>query len=351
MAFQNDYRYMLDVLNNRRPARLPMYEHIISPKIMEKVWGVQFAELIEGSPSDRDEFYRQYCRFFQEMTYDTVSFEVTITECLPGHGAILGGKPGPIQNRADFEKYPWDKLAELYWAKADRHFCALVKCLPEGIKALGGVGNGVFEISEDLVGFQYLAYLQADDPELFAELYRKIGDLMVEIWAVFLERYADPFAICRFGDDLGFKTGTLVSPQVIRQHVLPQYKRVIDLIKNAGKPFLWHSCGKIFAIMEDVISLGINAKHSNEDIIAPFDQWVALYGDRIGLLGGIDVDLLCQKQPAEIIDEVFEKGKRFRAAARGYALGSGNSIPEYVPVEGYLAMIEAAHKIRESECS
>ena len=351
MAFQNDYRYMLDVLNNRRPARLPMYEHIISPKIMEKVWGVQFAELIEGSPSDRDEFYRQYCRFFQEMTYDTVSFEVTITECLPGHGAILGGKPGPIQNRADFEKYPWDKLAELYWAKADRYFCALVKCLPEGIKALGGVGNGVFEISEDLVGFQYLAYLQADDPELFAELYRKIGDLMVETWAVFLERYADPFAICRFGDDLGFKTGTLVSPRVIRQHVLPQYKRVIDLIKNAGKPFLWHSCGKIFAIMEDVISLGINAKHSNEDIIAPFDQWVALYGDRIGLLGGIDVDLLCQKQPAEIIDEVFEKGKRFRAAAHGYALGSGNSIPEYVPVEGYLAMIEAAHKIRESECS
>jgi uroporphyrinogen decarboxylase len=99
--------------------------------------------------------------------------------------------------------------------------------------------------------------------------------------------------------------------------------------------------------MDDVIALGINAKHSNEDIIAPFDQWVALYGDRIGLLGGIDVDLLCQKQPAEIIDEVFEKGKRFRAAARGYALGSGNSIPDYVPVEGYLAMIEAARKIRQ----
>jgi hypothetical protein len=37
MAFQNDYRIMLDVLANRRPARLPVYEHIISPKIMEQV--------------------------------------------------------------------------------------------------------------------------------------------------------------------------------------------------------------------------------------------------------------------------------------------------------------------------
>ncbi len=215
--------------------------------------------------------------------------------------------------------------------------------------ALGGVGNGVFEISEDLVGFQYLAYLQADDPQLFADLYRRIGDLMVQIWTVFLQRYAGCFAICRFGDDLGFKTSTLVSPRTIRQHILPQYRRVIQLIKGAGKPFLWHSCGRIFPIMEDVIDLGIDAKHSNEDIIAPFDEWIARYGERIGLLGGIDVDLLCQKSPAAIVEEVFEKGRRFRAAARGYALGSGNSIPEYVPVEGYLAMIEGAQHIRLSE--
>ena len=347
--FEPDYNHMLAVMRNERPARLPVYEHIISPKIMERVLGVQFADLIEGGPSDQEEFFRRYCRFFQEMTYDTVSFEVTITDLLPGHGAILGGKPGPIQNRADFEKYPWDRLAELYWEKADSQFKALVKCLPEGMKALGGVGNGVFEISEDLVGFQYLAYLQADNPELFAELYHKIGDLMVDIWTVFLERYAGAFAICRFGDDLGFKTSTLVSPAVIRQYVLPQYKRVIDLIKGAGKPFLWHSCGKIFTIMEDVLALGINAKHSNEDIIAPFDRWISLYGGRIGLLGGIDVDLLCQKQPAEIVAEVLEKGARFRASARGYALGSGNSIPDYVPVEGYLAMIGAARKIRTAE--
>ena len=283
------------------------------------------------------------------MTYDTVSFEVTITDLLPEHGAILGGRPGPIQNRADFERYPWDELAARYWEVAGPQFEILSRCLPDGMLALGGVGNGVFEISEDLVGFQYLAYMQADDPQLFADLYRRIGDLMMQIWTVFLQRYAGCFAICRFGDDLGFKTSTLVSPRTIRQHILPQYQRVIQLIKGAGKPFLWHSCGRIFPIMQDVIDLGIDAKHSNEDIIAPFDEWIARYGERIGLLGGIDVDLLCQKSPAAIVEEVFEKGRRFRAAARGYALGSGNSIPEYVPVEGYLAMIEGAQHIRLSE--
>lgn len=76
-----------------------------------------------------------------------------------------------------------------------------------------------------------------------------------------------------------------------------------------------------------------------------------MYGNRIGLLGGIDVDLPCQKKPAEIVQTVFENGKRFRQAARGYALGSGDSIPDYVPVEGYLAMIEGAQETREEESS
>jgi len=98
--------------------------------------------------------------------------------------------------------------------------------------------------------------------------------------------------------------------------------------------------------MEDVIALGIDAKHSNEDIIALFDYWIECYGDRIGLLGDIDVDLLCQQPPDEIRWQVYEKGQHFWAATRAYALGSGNSIPEYVLVEGYLAMIEAAQAIR-----
>lgn len=347
MVFQHDYRHMYAVLNNRRPARLPVYEHIISPKIMERILNVQFAELISGDDGDILEFYRHYCRFFQEMTYDTVSFERTIVTILPGHGAILGGRPGPIQNRDDFEKYPWDELPGIYWQTADKHFQAVLDCMPEGMKALGGIGNGVLEISEDLVGFEYLAYMAVDDPDLYQALYRKIGDLMVALWGRFLERYGDDFVICRFGDDLGFRTNTLVSHKVIRGTILPQYKRVIDLIQAAAKPFLWHSCGNIFAIMDDVIALGIDAKHSNEDAIAPFEKWIDLYSDQIGLLGGIDVDILCQKPPEDVFDEVVEKGIRFRNTANGFALGSGNSIPDYVPVDGYLAMIDAAKKIRE----
>lgn len=347
MEFEPDYRMFLDVVANRRPARLPLYEHIIDPTIMEAVLGVEFASLVEGDAGDLGRFFEHYCAFFRKMTYDTVSFEMTITDLLPGHGAILGGKAGPIQNRKDFEAYPWEELGAMYWRTARPRFEALASAMPAGMKAVGGVGNGVFEVSEDLVGMEYLAYMQVDDPELYGELYRKIGDSMYSLWEEFLERHGEAFAVCRIGDDLGFKSGFLISPRTIREHILPQYRRIIELIHSHGKPFLWHSCGCIFGIMDEMIELGIDAKHSNEDQIAPFDRWIELYGDRIGLLGGIDVNVLCLETPEEVKRRVIEDAERFRSTARGYALGSGNSIPDYVPVDGYVAMVEAAQAVRE----
>jgi uroporphyrinogen decarboxylase len=349
MAFTPDYRHMLDVVGNRRPNRLPIYEHLINVGFMEQATDSRFGELAAGDDADLAAFFDHYCRFFRDMTYDTVSYEVCITEILPGGGALLGEHPGPIQTRADFERYPWEALSELFWAAAERRFGALAAAMPPGMKALGGVGNGAFEISEDLVGYEHLAYMSIDDPELYRDLYLRIGDLMVTIWREFLERWRDLFAICRVGDDLGYKVSTLVSPEVIRSHVVPQYRRVISLVHGAGRPFLWHSCGNIFAIMDDMIDAGIDAKHSNEDVIAPFDTWIDRYGEQIGLLGGVDVDILCREDPQTVFERVVDMGRRFRKSARGYALGSGNSIPDYVPVEGYLAMIRAGQALRREE--
>jgi hypothetical protein len=50
-----------------------------------------------------------------------------------------------------------------------------------------------------------------------------------------------------------------------------------------------------------------------------------------------------------VFDLVVEQGQKYRDTANGYALGSGNSIPEYVPVEGYLAMVKAVQHIRQIE--
>ena len=73
----------------------------------------------------------------------------------------------------------------------------------------------------------------------------------------------------------------------------------------------------------------------------PVAEFQARYGDRIGVLGGIDVDVLAGRPPEEVrgyVREVIDAcGPRGR-----YAVGSGNSIPSYVSVENYLTMLDEA---------
>lgn len=348
-SFEPDYRHLVEAAWNRKPARLPLYEHIICADIMEKILEVSFAKLHSGDAADVREFFRHYCEFFRQMTYDTASYEVCVNDLLPGGGALLGEREGVIRTRADFESYPWDDFPRIYWEYATPRFAALAAALPPGMKAVGGIGNGIFEISEDLVGFEQLCYMQADDPGLFARLYERIGGMLAGLWRTFLERYRSVYCVARIGDDLGYKAGTLIQPRALLQHVIPQYAQLTALVHAAGLPYLQHSCGKIFAVMDAWIEAGINAKHSNEDVIASYEIWIERYSSRIGLFGGFDTDRVCRMAPNELYEFVLAQGTRFRETARGYALGSGNSIPDYVPVDGYLAMIRAAQEIRKRE--
>ena len=96
--------------------------------------------------------------------------------------------------------------------------------------------------------------------------------------------------------------------------------------------------------MDDLIDwVGIDAKHSFEDVIMPAAEAKRRYGDRIAILGGVDVDYLSRHS----VDEVRAYTRKVIeecAPGGGWALGTGNSVPNYVPVENYLAMLDEGRK-------
>lgn len=345
--FKPDYRNVVDCAYNREPKRVPLYEHNISPNIMEKIVKRPFVHLLNGTDADFEEYMEQYCRFFEQMGYDTVTFEGCITAVLPNGGALAHPRPGYIDCREKFENYPFDSVKGIYVAYFKRYFDALRRHMPEGMKAIGGVGNGVFEVVQDLAGYENLAVMSFDDPELFAALFVKVGDMMAEIWEWFLREYADVFCVCRFGDDLGYRSNTLLSHDAIRAHILPQYRRIVEMVHRAGRPFLLHSCGCIFDVMDDIIDIAkIDAKHSNEDQIADFRVWVEKYGDRIGNFGGVDTDHLTRMDSDELRALVTGLLEDCAHGHGGFAIGSGNSIPDYVDPEKYLVMVNTVRRWR-----
>lgn len=345
--FSPDYNNFINAANNIEADRIPLYEHIISDEVIEKVIGEKLTGLCQSREmSDLRLFFKRYCSFFRQLGYDTVSWEMCIGPAMPDSGSLGGHKPGAIKDRKDFQRYPWDSIENIFFDKYSRHFEALREEMPEGMKAVGGPGNGIFECVQDITGYENLCMIAFDDAQLYADLFEKVGEVNLAIWKRFLNEFGDIYAVCRFGDDLGYKSSTLLSPDDIRKHIIGQYKKIVDVVHSFEKPFILHSCGCIFNVMDDIIeTVGIDAKHSNEDAIAPFLKWVVDYGDRIGNFGGVDMDILCQKTGDEIKDYTIDVLES-TAGHGGIAIGSGNSIPEYVPLEGYLAMINTVRQFR-----
>jgi len=342
--FVPDCQNIVDAALNRQPKRLPLYDHVINHPILEKVLG----EILPwpDNESNSRTYFKGFSKFFHMLGYDVAAYEGALSPALPGGGALGTQKEGAIKTMEDFKKYPWDDVPEIYFKMYDSAFSALDASMPEGMRAIGGVGYGVFEVVQDLVGYTELCYMKYDDPELYSNMFQKVGDLLVAIWTELLKKHGDTFCVCRFGDDLGFRTTTLLPAEDVKELIIPQYKRIIDVIHNAGKPFLLHSCGQIFDIFDDIIDIaGIDAKHSNEDAIAPFSEWVNRYGTRIGNFGGVDTDVIChdnldyiREYTSNVLKECEGKG--------GIAIGSGNSVPDYINLDAYFAMNETVRKYR-----
>ena len=189
-----------------------------------------------------------------------------------------------------------------------------------------------------------------EDPELVEAVAAKLGELMVEFYRQILD--LENLVAVFPGDDMGYRSGTIISPEHLRTYILPWHSRFAAMAHERGLPYFLHSCGNVEAIMNDLITgAAIDGKHSFEDAIIPAQQFQIRYGDRIAVLGGIDLNILASGSP----DDVRSRTRLLieTCGARGrYAIGSGNSIQSYVPVENYLAMVGEAHECwnrRESE--
>jgi uroporphyrinogen decarboxylase len=175
-----------------------------------------------------------------------------------------------------------------------------------------------------------------------------IADRLLDLYTVVLERILEfeRVKIVWGSDDMGFKTGTLISPKDLRAFVLPGHKQMAAMAHAAGKPYLLHSCGNLEAIMEDLIEdVQIDARHSFEDTIEDVRALKPRYGHRIALLGGIDLDFLCRADTAAVRARVRDTLDVCQPGG-GYCLGTGNSVANYIPLDNYLAMLDEGRNYR-----
>ncbi|MBN1935801.1 MAG: uroporphyrinogen-III decarboxylase-like protein [Anaerolineae bacterium] len=256
-----------------------------------------------------------------------------------GGRSYIDESKGPITTREEFEAYPWPdpetaSTETLEWYE---------KHLPDDMCVIGSGGFAHFaEYINWLMGYQVLCYALYDDRDLVAA----ISERLIDIFRVVVRRMLEfeRVKIIWGSDDMGFRSGTLIHPRDLREFVLPGHKLMAEMSHAAGRPYLLHSCGNLETIQEDLIDdVGIDAQHSFEDTIVGVIEFKRKYGDRIAVLGGIDVDFLCRAGEDEIRSRV-RKTLEANMRGGGYCLGTGNSVANYIPMKNYMAMLDQGRK-------
>ena len=323
-----DFEEFRKVLTGEVPSRPVLYELFMNREIYHAAAG-EHAAADGASPVDE---FRETAWAFRNLGYDYVAMWTGQLCNLNFPSADKHGKSTyslnegvMIHDRASFEAYPWQGLDAIALLDTDE----LAREMPDGLKGVPLGPGGILENIIKLVGYDNLCFMLVDDPDLAKDVFDAIGSRLLRFHelAVPLEMVGAMV----YNDDWGFKTQTMISPADLRRYVFPWLRRIVATSHAAGKPILMHSCGNLESLYDDLIDdVHLDAKHSWEDTILPIEQAYDQLSDRLTVLGGIDVGFLCRATPQEIYDRSRAMLDRSREKGR-YALGSGNSIPTYVP--------------------
>lgn len=345
------HRFVDTALGKQHPERPPLVEYLVDDAvrrpIVEQLLGGRWAGIRPGERGSVEAYLDCFILFWHRLGYDVVRYEEALPFVYPGVVGVdetaLNGRRtwrdlhhGVIGSWEDLERYPWPEVTPASFANYEY----LAHHLPEGMGLVACHAGGVYEHLSALMSYEGLCLALYDEPDLVAAVAERIGSIMYDFYRQLVQ--VDNIVAIFPGDDMGFRSATLLPPEALRQYVLPWHKRYATFAHEHGLPYFLHSCGNLAEILEDLIEeVGIDAKHSFEDAILPAPEFQARYGDRVGILGGLDVDILARQPPEEVrartralIEACHPRGR--------FLIGSGNSIPSYVPVDNYLAMLDEA---------
>ena len=331
MKREPNFDNILKIFRREAPDRPTLFEFFLNTPLYEKLAG-------EPTPVEKHslDHHNFLIKAFAKAGYDYATthasaFRFPVEDKHIKHTASLNDGI-TINDRDSFGKLKWLEPEDF----DDRALRDVT--LPGNMKLMVAGPGGVLENVIALVGYDNLCIMIYEDPQLVHDIFEEVGTRLVKYYESFINY--DTVGILMSNDDWGFKTQTMLSPEHMREYVFPWHKQIVKVAHKAGKPAVLHSCGYFEEIIDDVINdLKYDGKHSFEDTILPVENAYKKWGDKIAIMGGIDLHFVVTSTP----DEIKKRCKSMlNLAGKGFALGTGNSVPEYVPDENYFAMTSVA---------
>jgi methanogenic corrinoid protein MtbC1 len=266
------------------------------------------------------------------LSYDLAPPRFAKTERLGGHDHITEGL---IREKGDLkllDALP-DPDDESLYRPAEEHLKRFKGDLAAIATIRTGPGNTYLSMGIDRFCTKIVT-----EPDLvkevlwrFSQWSRRVAKNMQEL----------PFDLFFIPDDIGFGHAPMISLRHFQEFCVPVMRNVIEVMKL---PAIYHSDGNIMPLMEEIIGLGVAGIANMEPGPMDIDEVKRLYGERVTIVGNIDLHYTLPNGTSE--ETMAEVKKRLDSLAPGghYILSSANSLPNYVKPANVRAMGEALLK-------
>ena len=248
----------------------------------------------------------------------------------------------PVKCRED-----WEKLKPRFDPNIDERYEEAKQAAADGFNERENLVPmiicGTYGMPRNLFGEENLAYVYYDDPELLHDIMKTWLSFYCE-YARRLTQHID-FDYLFLWEDLAYKNGPLVGPQLAREFMFPYLRPFIEELRGLGfKVFALDSDGNPKLLMDDFIAAGINHFEPCEIASDMEPQWVReRFGRRCGIQGGIDKRALA-KGPEAIDKEVMRKVPELLRSG-GYCPGVDHGVPSDVSLENFQYFLDLVRRL------
>lgn len=330
-----DYEALIKSLKLLDTRYIPLAELGVHPQIKEKF----LSKKIQTVNDEIDFWFKagyDYIKLQPKADFNPAKIGLSANVTFNDDGSVFrkwaSENRGVITNEKDFENYVFPNPSDFDYS----NFEEASKLLPDGMCIIGQYGD-IFTMTWEMMGFENFSISLFENEDLVNNLNNKLGELVFEMFKHFVQ--FDSVKAIWYSDDIAYSNSLMVSKDVLDKYFFPWLKKIGDLAKEYEKPFIYHTDGILYDVFDKILECGVNAIHPIEPKAMKIEDVKQMYGDKLCLIGNIDVDLLSRGTTDEIRKNVLLNIEK-AGYNGGYCVGSGNSIPEYVNMDNYLTMIK-----------
>lgn len=239
----------------------------------------------------------------------------------------------PVKSLDDFEKICAERLNPQDPARYDEDWEALVQEFGERDYPVGIRLGYLFSWSLELMGVENASMAFYDQPELMEAILDFTDTFILDTIDKALAEIPNiDFAF--FRENITSNTGSMISPRVIQEHVLPHYRHVTDAVRQRGIDLIFmESDGNCDQLLPLWMEAGINGLYPLEVAAGQDPVRIREAFPNLRLIGGIDKRELA-KGHAEIDQEIVAKVPHL-VKSGGWIPSLDHSVPPEVSLANY----------------